>query len=411
MDGRCTLLLTVFLAAPHWCAAQEFDGDAMPTSNAPTTPKMLVMVDGTVLEGRFTPRPDGYDMTTRAGRMFIGSDQVRFTALDLADAYQRMQETFSERTPENHMVLARWCLTNKLTTEARREVLDALRLDPNRGDARRMLAMLVSEDDSPTSDQSSGAGSREFTWSRRSGTGTPPSIETRSLAGLSRPVAQTFTRHVQPLLMNKCANSGCHGGSGTSTFQLMSAHRGSSPTIAERNLAAILRQVDFSKPSSSPLLAAADGTHGNLTNPIFRGRSGSAQIEVLRRWVKAAAVDIAPDANEESSPHAPREESSGGNLRAGLNVPVVSAARSGTGTSKTVRTGFATESATPHGRLLTSADTDDSFVADAERSNARDAFDPSAFNRRFHGTAESRSEQDVSESADPADGDAFKERP
>ena len=106
MDGRCTLLLTVFLAAPHWCAAQGFDGDAMPTSNAPTsnaptsnaptsnaptTPKMLVMVDGTVLEGRFTPRPDGYDMTTRAGRMFIGSDQVRFTALDLADAYQRMQ--------------------------------------------------------------------------------------------------------------------------------------------------------------------------------------------------------------------------------------------------------------------------------------------------------------------------------
>ena len=169
MDGRCTLLLTVFLAAPHWCAAQGFDGDAMPTSNAPTsnaptTPKMLVMVDGTVLEGRFTPRPDGYDMTTRAGRMFIGSDQVRFTALDLADAYQRMQETFSERTPENHMVLARWCLTNKLTTEARREVLDALRLDPNRGDARRMLAMLVSEDDSPTSDQSSGAGPKEFTW-------------------------------------------------------------------------------------------------------------------------------------------------------------------------------------------------------------------------------------------------------
>ena len=419
MDGRCTLLLTVFLAAPHWCAAQGFDGDAMPTSNAPTsnaptTPKMLVMVDGTVLEGRFTPRPDGYDMTTRAGRMFIGSDQVRFTALDLADAYQRMQETFSERTPENHMVLARWCLTNKLTTEARREVLDALRLDPNRGDARRMLAMLVSEDDSPTSDQSSGAGSKEFTWSRRSATGTPPSIETRSLAGLSRPVAQTFTRHVQPLLMNKCANSGCHGGSGTSTFQLMSAHRGSSPAIAERNLAAILRHVDFSKPSSSPLLAAADGIHGKLTTPIFRGRSGSRQIEVLRNWVKAAAVDIAPDANEESSPHpgAPgREEPSGRSLQAGFDVPVVAAARRGTGLSRTVHAEAGTESATPHGRVLTSADTDDSFVADAERSNARDAFDPSAFNRRFHGTAESRSEQDVSESADPADGDAFRERP
>jgi len=415
MDGRCTLLLTVVLAAPHWCAAQEFDGDATPRSDAATTPKMLVMVDGTVLAGRFTPRPDGYDMTTRLGRMYIGSDQVRFTALDLPDAYQRMQETFSERTPENHMVLARWCLTNKLTREARREVLHALRLDPNRGDAKRMLAMLVSEDGNPASDQSTGSGLKQRTSPSRSATGTPPSVETRSLAGLSRPVAQNFTRHVQPLLMNKCANSGCHGGSGSSTFQLTSAHRGSSPAIAERNLAAVLRHVDFARPSTSRLLAAADETHGNLATPIFRGRSGSQQIEVLRNWVKAAAVEIAPDANEEESrphPDAPgREQSSGGSLQAGLDVPVVSATRRGTGSLRTVHAGAGTESVTPHGRVLTSADTDDSFVADAVRSNARDAFDPSAFNRRYHGNSESRSELDDSASANPADGDAHKERP
>ncbi len=415
MDGRCTLLLTLFLAAPHWCAAQEFAGDAMPVSNAPTTLKMLVMVDGTVLEGHFTPRPDGYNMTTRAGRMFIGSDQVRFTATNLTDAYQRMQETFSERTPENHMVLARWCLTNKLTSEARREVLDALRLDPNRGDAKRMLAMLVNEEENRASDRSSEAGSKGFTSSSRSPTGTPTSIETRSLAGLSRPVAQNFTRHVQPLLMNKCANSGCHGGSGTSTFQLSSAHRGSSPAIAERNLAAVLRHVDFSNPSCSPLLAAADGTHGNLTTPVFRGRSGSQQIEVLRNWVQAAAVDIAPDANEETSsdhPGAPgREEPSRESLRAGFDVSLVSAVRRGAESSKIGRAEAGTESATPHGRVLTSADTDDSFVANAVRFNAHDAFDPSAFNRRFHGTAESRSAMDDSEAADPADRDAFKERP
>ena len=412
MDGRCTFLLTVFLAAPQWCAAQGFDGEALSAGDPVTTPKLLVMVDGKVLEGRFTVRPDGYDLTTRAGRRFIGSDQVRFTALDLADAYGRMQETFSDRTPENHMVLARWCLANTLPDEARREVLDALRLDPNRGDAKRMLAMLVRENGNPGNDQSPAAGLKELTWPSRSATDIAPSLQTRSLAGLSRPVAQSFTRHVQPLLMNKCANFGCHGGSGPSTFQLTSAHRGSSPMIAERNLAAVLRQVDFSTPSSSPLLAAVEGTHGNLSTPILRGRSGSQQIEVLRNWVKAAANDIAPDANKDkSSPHAPREEPPVVSRPAGSGEPILSRARQGPGSTSTARSGFGTESATPHGRLLTSADTDDSFMAEAVRSNARDAFDPSVFNRRFHGNTQSTSELNVSRSADAAEHEEFKERP
>ncbi len=396
MDGRCGLLFIVVLAAPQWCAAQDFGGEIKQPGDAPMQPKMLVLVDGTVLEGRFAPRPDGYDVSSRAGRMFIASEQVRFTAYDLSDAYKRMQETFSERTPENHMLLARWCLSNKLTAEARREVLDALRLDPNRGDAKRTLAALVREDSNPSSDPGSGAGLKELTSSRRSATGILSSIETRSLAGLSRPVAQDFTRHVQPLLMNKCANSGCHGGSENPSFQLTSSRRGSSPAIAERNLTAVLRQVDFSKPMSSPLLAAAEGTHGDLTQPIFRGRSGSQQIEVLRNWVKTAANDIAPDVNEEAT-----------DLKSEIRVTDRKTALA----TKANQAGAATESASPHGRLLTSADTDGSFMADADRANVRDAFDPSRFNRRFHRTSETTSERNATESADTAGDAAFKEKP
>ena len=183
--------------------------------------------------------------------------------------------------------------------------------------------------------------------------------------------------------------------------------------IAERNLAAVLRQVDFSTPSSSPLLTAADGTHGNQGTLIFRGRSGSQQIEVLQNWVKAAANDIAPDANEDkSSPHAPREEQSGGRGSRRAAHREMARQEPRPPIDQNIRDRApGTESATPHGRLLTSADTDDSFMAEAVQSNARDAFDPSVFNTKFHGNTQSTSELNVSSFADAAEHEEFKERP
>jgi hypothetical protein len=368
MDGRCTLLLTILLGAPEWCSADE-NVSAAPLQAAPvTTPSLIIMVDGKVLAGHFTVRPDGYDVATPAGRMFIGSDRVRFTATDLADAYRRMKATYAERTPENHMELARWCLTNKLTEEARREVLDALHLDPNRRDAQRLLSALVDDGDRAASSRYSGL--TEFASGRSS---AAPAFESRSLAGFSKPVAQNFTRHVQPLLMNKCAGVGCHGGHGSSAFQLTSAHRGSSPTIAERNLAAVLRQVDLTSPDESPLLSVMNTNHASLATPIFRGRTGTQQMETLRNWVRAAVRDITPEAAAEPSPPASEIQ-----LAAASTV------------EKQIRTSAEDQAGllTPHGRKLTTADTDQKFVAQAQRRNAHDAFDPSEFNRRFHATDE-----------------------
>ena len=363
MDGRCTffsILLSGVIQAI--CIAQDSGPELRATPNDNSS-GILVLADGKVLDGRFLPRPDGYEVEVQGGRMFIESARVRFIARDFEDAYQRMRASFSELTPQSHMELARWCLTNKRTDLARREVLDALHKDPNRIDAQRLLQSLIQQSEQgPRS--SIGSGLSEFP-SLAKPTGPVP--EARSLAGLSRSVAQDFTRHIQPILMNKCSNAGCHGVRTTSSFQLTSSHRGTSVSIAERNLAAVMKQIDLSRPSSSPLLSALEGNHANTSAPLFRGRSGAVQMKTLRDWVGAVSNDIAPELNEEVRE---RQEQ--------IQLASMSQSIEPESDAAVDETNMG-----PHGRVLTTTETDVRFLQKASRANARDAFDPAKFNQQY----------------------------
>jgi hypothetical protein len=370
MDGRCTFLSMILSGVVQGlCIAQDSGTELRATPNE-KSPGILVLADGKVMNGRFLPRPDGYEVEVQGGRMFVESERVRFIARNFEDAHQRMRSSFTELTPQSHMELARWCLTNKREDLARREVLDALHKDPNRLDAQRLLQSLVQQDDGP-SKSPGGSGLTEFP-SLASPSGPVP--EARSLAGLSRSVAQDFTRHVQPILMNKCSNAGCHGTRTVSSFQLTPSHRGTSVSIAERNLAAVMKQIDLSRPSSSPLLTTLQGNHANSTMPIFRGRSGAVQMKTLRDWVGAVSNDIAPELNEEV-----REQQERIQL-ASMSKIVAPEADS------------ASEEHTmlPHGRVLTTTETDVRFLQKASRANARDAFDPAKFNELFHKSHKNR---------------------
>jgi hypothetical protein len=363
MDGRCTFLSILLSGAIQAiCIAQDSGPELRATPNDNSS-GILVLADGKVLDGRFLPRPDGYEVEVQGGRMFIESARVRFIARDFEDAYQRMRASFSELTPQSHMELARWCLTNKRTDLARREVLDALHKDPNRIDAQRLLQSLVQQSEqAPKS--SGGSGLSEFpSLARPAG----PVPEARSLAGLSRSVAQDYTRHIQRILMNNCASAGCHGVRTTSSFQLTSSHQGSSVSIAERNLAAVMKQIDLTRPSSSPLLSVLEGNHPNTSAPLFRGRSGAVQMKTLRDWVGAVSNDIAPELNEEVRE---RQE----------KIQLASMSKSIEPESDAI---VDETNMGPHGRVLTTTETDVRFLQKASRANARDAFDPTKFNQRF----------------------------
>ena len=376
MDVRRAIVLMLLTASCQLVVAQS--DSALPEHAAASrnSAKLLVLVDGRIVTGQITPRPDGYDVQVDGGRMYIDSNRVRFEANSLPEAYDRMRDSIPELTPTNHLDLARWCLDNKLHTQARREVLDALHLDPNREDAKRMLRALehVGEESKTTK---LGSGLTEYP----SLSQIPrPAIETRSLAGLSRSVAHGFVRDVQPLMMNKCANSGCHGTGTRTQFQLTSTHRGSTPAIAERNLAAVLKQMDFSQPTTSPFLRIGSEAHGNMAASAFPGRSGAAQIRMLQEWVMLAANDIAPQAALVAETRPVKKSP------AASSIQQVSATSENSAKSKSMRAVHGRVE-NPHARTLTTDDTDGQFLLEAKYANRKDAFSPDEFNHRYCGSS------------------------
>jgi hypothetical protein len=354
MDGRFSaMLLAVAFLSP--VGAQDAN-ERTYVEAKPQQPSILVLVDGQVMAGNFVPRPDGYDVQVAGGRLYVESSRVRFVANDLNHAYQLMRSAHSKLTPEIHMEIARWCLNNRMPEQAKREVLDALKFDPNRADGRRMLQALTANEQSGNA-PTAGSGVTEYS---RATDMARPAGEMRSLAGLSRSVAQDFTRHVQPLLMNKCASAGCHGGTGKNGFQLVSAHRGTNPLIAERNLAAVLSQIDLNDPALSPILAVTAGAHGNSATPLFRGRAGAAQVNTLRDWVLAASDDIAPNLARNKQ-------------EINARPVLMQASHSQRGNAEM-----------PHGRERSTAESDAPLLEAAQRANANDPFNPDEFNQKYH---------------------------
>jgi hypothetical protein len=377
MDVRSAIVLMLLTASCQLVVAPSGSALAEHASPSRNSAKLLILVDGRVVTGQITPRPDGYDVQVDGGRMYIDSNRVRFEATSLPDAYDRMRESIPELTPTTHMELARWCLENKLHTQARREVLDALHLDPNREDAKRILRALEHVGERSTTVKA-GTGLTEYP----SLSQIPrPAVETRSLAGLSASVAHSFVRDVQPLMMNKCANSGCHGKGTTTDFQLTSTHRGSTPAIAERNLAAVLKKIDFSQPTTSPLLRIGGEAHGNMATSAFSGRSGAAQLRKLQEWVVLAANDIAPQAAMVAETRPVKKSRSASNI-------LQASATGEDSTNSNVIQALHDRVENPHARTLTTDDTDGRFLQEAKYANRHDAFSPDEFNRRHHGSTQ-----------------------
>ncbi|MEZ6058788.1 MAG: hypothetical protein R3C19_00330 [Planctomycetaceae bacterium] len=384
------LASTISLSALFLLTTAKAD-DAV--DSAPQT-SMLVLMNGRVVTGQLTPRVGGYEVTQPGGSLFLPSDSIRLFATDIDDAYDKMRASLPQLTPNDHIDLARWCLTNRLHAKAQRELLDALHMDPYRDDAKRMLQALRRT----LSSESSGG---NLTAAGTSDPGFSPEADTRpsrSLGGLSRPLARDFVSRVQPLMANKCGNATCHGGGVERPFVIHPLRNTSSPHQAEQNLAAVLNQINFESPPDSPLLKDLDGLHGGLRQPLFRGRHGAVQISQLQEWVHAAAEEISPASASMTAAASARHAGEAADTDPAIQQTAFQFPDdSGNGNTPFSATADFRESvddgdlvpahgvaADPHGRFRSIAESDSQFLLEAENANRSDAFDPNIFNRRFH---------------------------
>jgi hypothetical protein len=234
-----------------------------------------------------------------------------------------------------------------------------------------------------------------------------PDVE--SLAGLSRETAACFTTRIQPLLLNKCGNAACHGSKSESSFQLEqirgtgNGHR----VHTERNLAAVLKQIELQRPADSPLLQHGVSPHGGMARANFFGPAGEKQLKMLRNWIRVASLELRPESKPAQFPHGLAQQQQP-KFPSELPIRQTAASDEESESQASIASNQSPASTTPgplrgsvqrssplssplsrngrEGTLVESpAEHSQNRALEDEPDIEPDAFDPQEFNRRYHG--------------------------
>ena len=338
----------------------------------------LVLFDGRVMHGRVTESPGGYRLDSSRGRIVIPHEFIRLTATSLEEAYEKQRDNLANPRAGDHISLARWCHANRLYAEAEEQLTAALKLEPQRSEARQLLRRVIL----------AAAEAEKRSW-RNSGFDTIEAKPGRSAPGISQAATEEFVRRVQPLLVNKCGNATCHGRASSSTFRLENVKSGSRHQRLEsdRNLRKVLAQLNLESPYNSPLLRKPMDNESLVHRGVFFGQRGEDQRKILNDWVEMLAAE------EPASPVASKSRTSGrdGDVESHAVPPEVIpvGARRAESNSPTPLTIEIPRTRKPQRISSAEVNADEEenskLIQRILEEDRPDAFDPDVFNRKVHG--------------------------
>lgn len=244
---------------------------------------ILVLRNGNVLRGAITPYPGASAKGDRLVRWPNGSARVAAADIemicrDIEEAYQKKRQATAGGSDEDRLRLAHWLINQRLYGYAARELLEVRASGSN----HPALTALERRLESATSPKPHDALKKPAK--------KPPFVPNAELDAMVEKLPadslEQFTRGIQPLLVNGCAAAACHGPRSDNAFRLeRTGHsRSTSHRVTQRNLYAVLRQIESEDPARSPLLIYPSRPHGGLKTAVFDQRQ-QRQYHQLVAWV------------------------------------------------------------------------------------------------------------------------------
>ncbi|HEV3168670.1 MAG TPA: hypothetical protein VGZ22_31990 [Isosphaeraceae bacterium] len=294
------LLGTVSLRGAAWA---QNPAPGTTTSAAPRT-SVLLLYNGRVVEGHLSEDDRGYVLKQKLGVIRFPKRDVEKIFGSLPAVYQYKASRLAEHDPDEHMKLAKWCLTMKLKDEAREQLQAVTDLSPGFPEAAAMMKSLDAADEreslrrdeqvlrtSATMQEKPdeinpavlGGGSRSGTRAQAASLGTPQIFDLPPALAVRR--TQEFAQYVHPELQKHCIK--CHNEQSKTDFQLIQAKTRREMVdqmIIRANLDATLRLVDQENLAQSPLLTNSLMPHKPTNKPILMGPKSQA-YRYFATWV------------------------------------------------------------------------------------------------------------------------------
>lgn len=358
----------------------------MAVAQAPGNQGVAVLNDGRVYQGAVQEVPGGYRVHYPGGSSILPFNQISVTSATLVGAYEAFRNNIRTPNADAHLRLAEWCLANGLYAQADIEVQAALQLEPVRSDAQAILRQV---DAILRPEIKPAAPVVKVTPPPRAAITVAAftSPEDRNNAGLTRETQLNYMRKVQPLIINKCGNAGCHGPNVENQLRLKNA-RSDSPGLrlaTEHNLSMLFSMIDYQQPQRSPLLTKpleSTSVHRNL----FLGTRQQSQFEILDNWVRQVAQERDPaTALTNTGPRAGTAPSRMTSILPGQPIQYAAAeAISANSPGKLPAIPRMSPLASSNSQLEMVSSGDPQLLERIRQSHRPDAFDPNEFNRLMH---------------------------
>jgi hypothetical protein len=253
---------------------------------AATGQGVVLLQNGRVLQGHVEKLGECYRVAQADGEIRVRASEVQFVCRDLEEGYQRKRATLDPQDVSAHLQLAQWCQQQGLLRAAAEELDAASRIDPSNplvDTLRRRLQMALEAPPDPAPPAKpvvAGPSNEELD---------------RMVRGMPPGTVETFVQSTQPILLNHCMTSGCHGGHAEDRLQWIRSPLSQPPSrrVTQRNLYATLQWIDWENPGNSPLVTAAGGPHGHLPAAVFTDRQ-FGQYRRLAEWVYRVAQKPLP---------------------------------------------------------------------------------------------------------------------
>lgn len=320
---------------------------------------VVVLKNGHTIPGSITQAGDYLVVTQGAqSELRIPNAEVEFVSADLEQAYARKTARLPVGKAAAHLDLAEWCLRHDMPAQATEQWVAALKIDaehPRLAAIEKRLKFYAERmtPKSPAPSKSPALG--------------PEDLD-KFTKDLPKGAVERFAATVQPILLNRCATGGCHGPNATTEFKLYRPAQGqvANRRFTQRNLHAVMQQIDRSNPDRSALLVKPQERHGGANAPVFDKQS-QIQLDQLAAWVRQAVME--PQA---SQPASIRNDSEA--LSQPAKVAPQTRAVSEEEPPATTKSAPAAERST----------SDKAKPAATSAFKPRDPFDPEQFNRLHH---------------------------
>lgn len=344
------LVIPVASGRSRVCAAEP------PLSSS--SQKVLILKNEYTMEGDIERVGDRYRVRRKLGETWVPADRVLILLSSLPEAYAYLRGRINLEDPDERLRLARWCRANNLNQQALAELQVAAHLRPDHTETQRLLQtwkQIPPMADAPKTVAKTSASTAQDE--------LPPVEVTTESLGL-------FVTRVQPILMNTCAR--CHATGHGGKFHLGQVYEDSiaNRRTMERNLSAVLAQVNLDQPEASRLLTKSISDHARTGQAPLRDHQ-AAPYRTLEMWVKLTVANN-PHLREGRPSSVPQAVSSVSPPFA-LERPA----------KNTEESEWGAESRVPSASSLPPPPSTSAKGADTP-TNITDPYDPELFNRKMH---------------------------